>query len=284
VSAPTPDALATTGGFSPVLERGSLMLSRRGEVALLSLSRAPANEIGRELLGELEAAWAELVRLPPRALGIASRRAEVFSAGADLRELHALSEAHRAAGGSLEEALTGVRAFLVRIGALLSAIDTAPFATIAAIEGVCMGGGFELALACDTRIADRSARFAFPELRLGLVPGWGGTARLMREAGASLLRDLLLSGRTLGARRAYELGLVQSPVARGQGLASALRLAEQIASRAPAAVAASKTLTKHLPDGALSREIETFVALFASDGVRDALARFVASKDLRPYL
>lgn len=261
-----------------------LTLARRGELALLLLDNPPANELGRAMLASLERALAELDTLRPRALVIASARESAFCAGADLRELHRELEAHLARGEPMAQAQAEVRRFLERMHAVMSALDHAPYPTVAAIHGACMGGGFELALACDLRVVDRSARFAFPELRLGLVPGWGGTARLAREGGASLLRDLLMTGRTLGAQRAYELGLAHAPVARGEVLPSALRMAEQAARFSPAALSAAKTLTKALPADALAREIDTFVTLFAEDTVRHALARFAGSTDLRPYL
>jgi enoyl-CoA hydratase/carnithine racemase len=147
-----------------------------------------------------------------------------------------------------------------------------------------MGGGFELALTCDLRVCDKSARFAFPELRLGLIPGWGGTARLARECGQSILRDLLMTGRTIGAARAFELGLTQSPLARGEHVAAALRMARQAARFPPQATRFAKRLTKALPDGALAAEKRAFVELFAHPTVREALTRFAGSTDLRPYL
>jgi len=267
-----------------VFKGSTLELTRAGDLCGLALDQAPANEIGLAMLADLEAVLAYTKAEPPRALVIASARPNAFSAGADLRELHQMLEQHLVGGGSMREAQAEVRHFLTRIHAVMKALDTAPFATVAAISGVCMGGGFELALACDLRVADRSARFAFPELRLGLVPGWGGTARLVRGAGAALLRDLLMTGRSLGAARAYEVGLIQSPVARGEAQPCAIRLAEQVARFAPAAVLAAKRLSKALPEGALLAEQEAFVALFADDTVRQALARFATSTDLRPYL
>jgi len=101
-----------------------------------------------------------------------------------------------------------VRAFLERIHAVLNAIDAAPFVTIAAVHGACLGGGLELALACDMIIADKMARFAFPELRLGFIPGFGGIPRLKRDLGNALVRDLLFTGRTVNATRAHAVGLV----------------------------------------------------------------------------
>ncbi|MGC2888830.1 MAG: enoyl-CoA hydratase/isomerase family protein, partial [Candidatus Acidiferrum sp.] len=143
----------------------------REGVIELTLDHEPANEIGTAMLAELEqfvAAFPALIHETAVCI-IFSNRRHGFSAGADLRELY-----HGATQLSEKERLSGVRTFLERIHAVFNAIDAAPFTTIAAVHGVCFGGGFELALTCDIIIADKMARFAFPELRLGLIPGFGG--------------------------------------------------------------------------------------------------------------
>src|SRR5439155_12894888 len=136
-----------------------------------------------------------------------------FSAGADLRELY-----HAAAPLPEKERLDGVREFLTRMHRVMNAIDATPVVTIAAVHGVCFGGGFELALACDIIVADKMARFAFPELRLGLIPGWGGIPRLKRDLGNAFIRDLLLTGRSVNAARAHSVGLVAQLAAEGESL------------------------------------------------------------------
>src|SRR6201998_4942946 len=103
--------------------------------------------------------------------------------------------------------MAGVRSFLKRIHKVLNAIDAAPFVTLAAVHGLCMGGGLELALACDLIVADKMARFGFPELRLGLIPGFGGIPRLRRDVGNSFIRDVLFTGRTVKAESAHQAGL-----------------------------------------------------------------------------
>ena len=96
----------------------------------------------------------------------------------------------------------------------MNAIDAAPLTTIAAVQGVAFGGGFELALVCDLIIADKMARFCFPELRLGLIPGFGGIPRLKRDLGNAVVRDLLLTGRSINATKAQAVGLVSQVVGR----------------------------------------------------------------------
>src|SRR5258705_8870156 len=171
----------------------------------LTLDRAPANEIGTVMFGELEQSVAAAKNLAAEtsACIISSAQKSGFSAGADLRELYnganSVNEKDRSAG---------IREFLERIHAVLNWLDEAPFVTIAAVHGVCFGGGLELALACDIIIADKMARFAFPELRLGLIPGFGGIPRLKRDLGNAFVRDLLFTGRTVNAVRAQAVGLV----------------------------------------------------------------------------
>src|SRR5712664_3550400 len=178
----------------------------------LTLDHEPANEIGTAMLADLEQFAAALDGLAPETSVciFTSARKSVFSAVADLRELY-----HGAAPLPEKERLVGVRNFLERIHAVLNAIDAAPFVTIAAVHGVCFGGGLELALACDIIVADKMARFAFPELRLGLIPGFGGIPRLKRDLGNAFVRDLLFTGRTVNATRAQSVGLVAQLAAEG---------------------------------------------------------------------
>src|SRR5258708_5051395 len=137
----------------------TLRWERREGVIELTLDHEPANEIGTAMLAELEKFVAAFGVLAPETSVciFTSARKSVFSAGADLRELY-----HGAAPLPEKDRLAGVRDFLERIHAVLNAIDAAPFVTIAAVHGVCFGGGLELALACDIIVADKMARFAFP--------------------------------------------------------------------------------------------------------------------------
>ena len=152
-----------------------------------------------------------------------SKQPAGFSAGADLRELYAAALARTA-----EERVAGVREFLERIHWVLNKIDAVALTTIAAVHGVTFGGGFELALACDLIVADKMARFCFPELRLGLIPGFGGIPRLRRDVGNAVVRDLLLTGRSINASKALSLGLVSQVAAEGEALQVARETAAQI--------------------------------------------------------
>src|SRR5687768_4405819 len=171
---------------------GSQLAFERTEAGILEvrLRREPASEIGLAMLAELERV-VEAMRAPGvRAMVIWGETRRGFCAGADLRELHHENARRAREGATEDERVRDVRAFLDRIHAVFDAIDEAPLTTIAAVHGVCFGGGFELALTCDVIVADRSARFCFPELRLGLVPGFGGIPRLERDVGNAVIRDL----------------------------------------------------------------------------------------------
>lgn len=246
------------------------------------LHREPVNEIGLAMLAELERV-AEAVHAPGvRAMVLSSAVARGFCAGADLRELHRENVAR--SGESVEARVAEVRRFLDRIHAAFDAIDAAPITTVAAVHGVCFGGGFELALTCDLIVADKTARFCFPELRLGLIPGFGGVPRLERDLGNAVVRDLLLSGRSLGAARAHELGLVSQLVAPGEHLGVARRLAAQACRFDAGTTRAAKAFLKPIPRERLAREKDVFCELFASPVVAAALARFDADTSAMPYL
>lgn len=253
----------------------------RDGVVELTLDRQPANEIGLDMLGELEQFVASFPALVPETAAciITSARKQGFSAGADLRELY-----HRAAPLSQIKRVAGVRAFLNRVHRVLNAIDAAPFVTIAAVHGVCFGGGFELALACDIIIADKMARFAFPELRLGLIPGFGGIPRLKRDLGNAFVRDLLLTGRSVNATRAQAVGLVAQLAAEGEALRIARGTAAQITKFDAVARAAAKKFIKPIPHAELRREIALFCQLFTRPAVMAALKKFVEDSGPMPYL
>jgi enoyl-CoA hydratase len=247
----------------------------------LALDRAPCNEIGSKSLTELEifaTALDELER-EAHALIIYSRQSAGFCAGADLRELYS-----RAQEMSNEAAASGVREFLERIHGVLNRIDASSLTTIAAVHGVTFGGGFELALICDLIIADKMARFCFPELRLGLVPGFGGIPRLKRDLGNAVVRDLLLTGRSINASKANAIGLVSQLVAEGDALKVARYTAAQVRKFDRTTSAAAKEFIKPIPYAELSREIDLFCHLFTKPAVEAGLRKFVESTDALPYL
>lgn len=289
----------------------ALSWTHNGDALEVSLHRGPTNEIGTVLLRELEALvdYIDDGAGGARALILYSSLASGFSAGADLRELQAgiaeRTDRRRAQVRAIAERLPSpirglaergarrvgkrlvrreIGRFIDRIHAVFDALDAAPLLTVAAVHGPVFGGGFELALTCDLIVAEKSARFCFPELRLGIIPGFGGIPRLERELGNAMTRDLLLTGRSLGARRAAELGLVAQVVSRDKGLDSARRVAAQAARFDPEVVGQAKAFLKRVPRERLGAEKRLFLDMVTEDRVVEALNDFVTRTDVRPYL
>jgi enoyl-CoA hydratase/carnithine racemase len=247
----------------------------------LALHREPCNEIGSQTLEELErfVEAHESLKDEAHALIIYSRMKAGFCAGADLRELYFLSKEI-----GFDNAAPLVREYLNRIHRVMNTLDTSPLTTIAAVNGLTFGGGFELALVCDLIIADKMARFCFPELRLGLIPGFGGIPRLKRELGNAIVRDLLLTGRSINAGRAQTIGLVSQLVAEGDALKVARLTAAQSGKFDRTTSIKAKQFIKPVPFAELRQEIEIFCELFTRPAVEAGLRKFVESDDLHPYL
>ncbi|MGH9735090.1 MAG: enoyl-CoA hydratase/isomerase family protein [Candidatus Acidiferrales bacterium] len=247
----------------------------------LVLDRAPCNEIGTVALADFEEFISALksAEHEAHALIISSVRAEGFCAGADLRELYC--EMQRV---DAKQRARGVRDFLERIHRVMNALDETPLTTIVAVHGIAFGGGFELALTCDLIVADKMARFCFPELRLGLIPGFGGIPRLKRDIGNPVIRDMLLTGRSINAQKAQSIGLVSQVTAEGDVLRVARATAAQIAKFDRDTAAAAKQFIKPIPREELQREIDIFCDLFTRPAVEAGLRKFVESTDPLPYL
>jgi enoyl-CoA hydratase len=247
----------------------------------VSLDRSPCNEIGRAALADLE----QLVEVLPelsknaRALILHSRQPAGFSAGADLRELYQTIQ-----GMPVAERVAGVRQFVRRIHHVFNQIDAAPLTVIAAVHGITFGGGLELALTADLIIADRTARFCFPELRLGLIPGFGGIPRLKRDLGNALVRDLLLTGRSINSTKAQAAGLVSQVTAEGEALGVARSTAAQLLKFDVHTALEAKRFIKPIPHAELLEEIEIFCELFSRPAVEEGLRKFVESPGALPYL
>jgi enoyl-CoA hydratase len=247
----------------------------------LALHRDPCNEIGSLTLAELEKFVSALERLQSdaHALILYSTLKTGFCAGADLRELY-----HGAQGMEKAVAVRSVRDFLERIHKVMNTIDSSPLTTVAALNGVTFGGGLELALVCDLIIADKMARFCFPELRLGLIPGFGGIPRLKRDLGNGVVRDLLLTGRSFNATKAQQVGLVSQVVGEGESLKAARATAAQLGKFDRRTAIAAKQFIKPIPFEELRREIDIFCELFTQPAVEAGLKKFVESTDAQPYL
>jgi enoyl-CoA hydratase len=232
-----------------------------GRVARLELVDPPLNLVTRELLEELEVAIATLAAASAddvRAVVVSGRGERAFSAGSHVGEF---ASQRGPAGRERHELESGV-------GRHLAAL---PMPTIVAIEGNALGGGLELALCCDIRIASERARLGLPEVRLAVTPGAGGTQRLPRVVGSARARELILTGRVLTASEAERIGLVHEVVPAGEALARAMAIGEEIALRGPLAVREAKRLLD------LASEVELDAGLAAE---LDASERVFASEDM----
>jgi enoyl-CoA hydratase/carnithine racemase len=201
----------------------------REGVVLLTLDRPPVNALGSGEISALEEV-ARSVRQDPsvRALVLAGGP-KFFSAGADIKEMMGMDT-------------RAVEAYLVAGNRAFDALEALPVMVVAALEGVALGGGAELAMAADLRVAGANAGLGWPEIKLGVIPGWGGPRRLCREVGVSLARYLVLSGETVAASQAYNWRLVHRLVPAGQTLHTALELATFLADLAPLALTTGKAI------------------------------------------
>jgi enoyl-CoA hydratase len=215
----------------------TIVLERDGAIATITLNRpAVLNALNLQMLEELTATVAELDADDTlRALIVTGSGSKAFAAGADIAELSALGDAR--AGGAQAR----------RGQALTVAFERMRVPVIAAVNGFALGGGCEIAMACDIRIAAENAKFGQPEVNLGLLPGYGGTQRTTRLLGEGWAMYLCLSGEMIDAAEALRIGLVQKVTPADGLLAEAHRIATVIASKAPLAVALTK---RAIVDGA----------------------------------
>jgi enoyl-CoA hydratase/carnithine racemase len=252
-----------------------LRVERRGTVVWLTLDRPEAaNALSRALVATLTRTLADLTAeiaagADLRALLITGAGDKAFSAGADLKERRTWT-------------LDDTRVFLGEINALMNAVDQFPRPTVAAINGVAFGGGLELALAADIRIAADGAEMGLTETRLGIIPGAGGTQRLARIAGVAAAKELILTGRRIGAARARELGIVSEVVPAAELPAAAARWAAEIAAAAPLALGAAKRaidegLARPLAEG-LKIERAHYEEVLVTEDRNEGLAAFAEKR------
>jgi enoyl-CoA hydratase len=220
----------------------SILLEVSGRVATITLAREHRrNALDNEALERLRSTFEELRQKNVTVAVIVGQGLKAFCAGSDLKALAAYSE---------PEAHHHTHLFL----SCMETIDEFPCATIAAIEGYCFGGGLELALACDYRIASKEAKFGFPEIKVGALPSGGGTVRAPRAIGLTRAREMLLFGFEIDAQKALDWGLISETAPAGAALETALAMARRYADKVdPATVA----LLKHILIGGYGSSTRT---------------------------
>jgi enoyl-CoA hydratase len=239
----------------------------RGEsVAVLTIDRQEKlNALDPQVTEEIGQALLELEADSPRAIIVTGAGERSFVAGADISAM------------SVMEPMEAKR--FSEIGhAAMALLDRSPVPTIAAVNGYALGGGCEVALACDVRVAAENATFGFPEVSLGILPGMGGTQRLPRLVGPALAKELIFTARRIGAEEAHEIGLVNRVVPQGEALKVANEIAAEIAANGPLAVRHAKSATNRAMDvdlvSGLEYEADQFALLFATEDARAGMGAF----------
>jgi enoyl-CoA hydratase len=245
-------------------EETFVTVDRRDDgVALMRLDRPKMNALSTALLTQLAKEAAALSDDPPGAVVVWGGE-RIFAAGADIAEFKGPDEA-RVIGGQFRDALDAIAAI--------------PRAVIAAVNGYALGGGCELALACDFRVAAENAKFGQPEILLGIIPGGGGTQRLARLVGPARAKDMILSGRQVGADEALTIGLADRVVPAADVLDTALAWAGELAGGAVVAQGLAKSaidsgLSRSLPEG-LTWEQDLFADVFETEDATTGVASFL---------
>jgi enoyl-CoA hydratase len=245
-----------------------IQVSNHDGVVVVTIDRPDAlNALNRETLSELR----DRLRLlaadtTARVLVLTGAGDRAFAAGADIKEMTEMGVLEGHTWGSLGH----------ECGRLL---ESMPKPTLAAVNGLALGGGCELALACDIRYASEQAKFGQPEINLAVIPGWGGTQRLARAVGPALAKDLILTGRTIDAAEALRIGLVSAVYPHGELLERVLETARSLVKKSPLALSAAKDAANRALQGdlsaGLSYEAILFAALFASDDQKEGMRAFV---------
>jgi enoyl-CoA hydratase/3-hydroxyacyl-CoA dehydrogenase len=248
-------------------EDGPVKLESRGRLAIAWLDRPPANSISPDMVQALRSAWDRVGRTPQvRAVVFASANPQLFCAGADIK---AFTTMDAAAG----------QALLDQMHELLRSLEGSSIATIAAVNAAALGGGNELAMACDIRIAAQSASFGQPEINLGIIPGFGGTQRLARLLGDARALEMNLTGDPIDAAAALELGLVNRVVADQDLFDTALAWARKLAEQPPLAIERLKRVSAGAAlDAGLEAEKRAFLEVFGSGDAREGIAAFLAKR------
>jgi enoyl-CoA hydratase/3-hydroxyacyl-CoA dehydrogenase len=250
-------------------QRETVALETRDDVGVIWLNRPPTNPISPQVVRELSELWEE-VDGKLRAVVFASSNIFTFSAGADIKEFTKMTPDDE--GRDLLE--SGHR--------FMRAMEQSSTATVAAVNSLALGGGCELAMACDFRVAAESASFGQPEINLGIIPGFGGTQRLARLVGEGKALELNLQGDPIDAYEAERLGLANQVVADHELFDTALSWARKLAGQPPLAVERIKRVSAHgdLDEG-LRAEAEAFGEVFGSEDAKEGISAFLEKRQAR---
>ena len=252
------------------MEFKNLTVEDRGPVRIVTVNRPEVlNALNADTIGDFENLAKDLEGSDLRVVILTGAGEKAFVAGADISELAACD-----AAAALAVGLRGQRAF--------SAFENAPQVFIAAINGFALGGGCEVAMACDIRIGSEAARLGQPEVKLGVIPGYGGTQRLTRLVGPGQAKKIICSGGMVKADEALRIGLLDEVVPVDELMTRAEALAAEIAAQAPLAVAACKRLVNRAFDGTLDEglqaEADAFGGIFDSEDMREGTAAFLEKR------
>jgi enoyl-CoA hydratase/3-hydroxyacyl-CoA dehydrogenase len=250
----------------PGYEDAPVQLDVRGEIAVVWLANPPANSLAPAVVSGLRRAWDDLVARGCRAMILASANPALFCAGADIKAFTSWD----AASG---------RAHLEDIQGLGREWERSSVVTIAAVNGMALGGGCEVAMACDVRIAALSASFGQPEINLGIIPGFGGTQRLPRLVGPAKALEMNTLGDPISAEEAFEYGLVNRVVLDHELFDAALAWARRAAGQAPVALEQIKRVSFAGDlDAGLAAERDGFMTAFGSDDAREGISAFIEKR------
>ena len=249
----------------------SIDVVREGRVALLTVNRPEVlNALSTEILDELNSELIDLARdKDVGAVVLTGAGTRAFIAGADIAELALKTPLEARAYGELGQEIA-------------NRLETMRKPTIAAVNGYALGGGCEMALACDIRLCSTNAQFGQPEVNLGIMPGWGGTQRLARTTSLGFAKEVVLTGRMVTADEAFQRGLAQAVLEPDALMPRALELAAEIAAKSPVAVSYAKEATNRALHGDLGanfvHEADLFAILFSTEDAKEGLRAFTEKR------
>ena len=252
-------------------ERQFVKITCEDRVAIITIDHAPVNALNHQVLDEMARVVDEIVADSNVKAAIVTGAGQMaFVAGADINEFTKLTTPESA------------KEFMAKGQSTFTKIENSPKPFIAAINGVALGGGMELALACHMRIIGDRARLGQPEINLGIIPGWGGTQRLTRIVGPAKSAELILTGDNLTAQEAYRLNLVNKVVPGGEVLKTAKDLAKKIVSKGAMAIAAAMDSISKARDAALSDglavEANNVAKLVGTEDAKEGITAFLSKR------